>query len=221
MPPKVIACRVMIDEIRLFLPEGVETEVFDISLHTRPKVLKEGLQAAIDASDGKYDPILLGYALCSNAVVGLKAEHSRLVVPRTHDCIGIFLGSQQTYREENNKEPGTYFLTQGWIGDGGSLFSDYERMAAKFGSEKAEYVVREMLRHYKRLVYIRTPKAINLEADRAYARRMAERFSLRYEEIDGNTTLLQRMIAGDWREDFVVTEPGQETSFEQFMVDGT
>jgi len=28
-------------------------------------------------------------------------------------------------------------------------------------------------------------------------------------------------IAGDWREDFVVTEPGQEISFEQFMVDGT
>jgi hypothetical protein len=38
--------------------------------------------------------------------------------------------------------------------------------------------------------------------------------------MDGSTTLLERMIAGDWREDFLVTEPGQEISFEQFMVDG-
>ncbi len=52
---------------------------------------------------------------------------------------------------------------------------------------------------------------------RSYAKGMAERFNLRYEEMDGNTNLLERMIARDWREDFVVTEPGQEISFERFM----
>ena len=95
MPSKLISCRVMIDEIKLFLPEGVATEVFEISLHNRPEVLRAKLQEAIDASDGIYDPIYLGYGLCGMAVVGLMAKKSRLVVPKNDDCIAIFLGSRQ------------------------------------------------------------------------------------------------------------------------------
>jgi hypothetical protein len=47
----------MIDEIKLFLPEGVATEVFEISLHNRPEILRAKLQEAIDASDGIYDRV--------------------------------------------------------------------------------------------------------------------------------------------------------------------
>jgi len=37
MRARLIACRVMIDEIRRFLPSEVEAEVFEISQHVRPK----------------------------------------------------------------------------------------------------------------------------------------------------------------------------------------
>jgi hypothetical protein len=50
----------MIDEIRLFLPAEIETEVFEISQHVYPKELQQALQRAIDRSDGLYDPIYLG-----------------------------------------------------------------------------------------------------------------------------------------------------------------
>jgi len=67
----------MIEELRPFLPEGIATEVFDISLHTQPRSLRERLQEAIDASDGLYDPIYLGYGMCAKATVGLVARQSR------------------------------------------------------------------------------------------------------------------------------------------------
>ena len=218
MPSKLISCRVMIDEIKLFLPEGVATEVFEISLHNRPEVLRAKLQEAIDASDGIYDPVYLGYGLCGMAVVGLMAKKSRLVVPKNDDCIAIFLGSRQERLNQLASAPGTYFLTQGYIGDkGGSVFSDYDRVVKKYGREKAEKLMTKMLGNYNRLAYIRLPNVSTLEADREYSRTVAARFNMRYEEINGTTSLLKRMLEGDWGDDFVVVEPGQPIKTEHFL----
>ena len=99
MNPKLISCQVMIDELRPFLPEHTAIEVLDISLHVYPEQLQKRLQQAIDASDGQYDPIYLGYGQCSKAVIGLVAKESRLIVPRSDDCIEIFLGSRKARLE--------------------------------------------------------------------------------------------------------------------------
>jgi hypothetical protein len=220
MRTKLIACRVMIDEIRHFLPSEVETEVFEISQHIRPKLLKDALQAAITRADGNHDVIMLGYGLCSNAVLGLVAQKSRLVIPKMHDCIGIFLGSLQAYKDEMSREP-AFFLTQGYISgykaEQSGPLSEYDRAAKRYGHERAEKFLAEMMRPYKRLVYIHTTDSLDLEADRTYSRDMAERLHMRYEERAGTSDLLQRMVKGDWNDDFVVAAPGQELTLEQFM----
>lgn len=216
--PKLIACRVVIEEMRPFLPPEIATEVFDISLHTYPNRLREALQEAVSAADGHYDPILLGYGLCSQAVVGLVARESRLVMPRGDDCIGLFLGSQRARSDEALSEPGTYFLTGGWIGDGaGSPFTDHDRMVRRYGPQKAEALMGKMLRHYSRLAYIRMPNRAEVEADRAYAKAVAARFGLRYAEIDGTPRWLEGLIAQDWGNDFVVVAPGEPIRLEHFL----
>jgi len=208
----------MIDEIKPFLPEGIATEQFEISLHNRPEDLRSKLQEAINASDGSYDPIYLGYALCGKAVVGLVAQKSRLVVPKNDDCIAIFLGSREERLRQLASAPGTYYLTQGYIGDGaGSVFADFERVVQKYGREKAEKFRAKMLGNYHRLAYIRMPNVSTLEADREYARAMAAQFNLEYAEIEGTTDLLKRMFKGDWGDEFVVAEPGQPIQLAQFL----
>jgi Protein of unknown function (DUF1638) len=220
MTMKLIACRVMIDEMRRFLPFEVEAEVFEISQHTRPKRLKTALQAAVDRADGKHDAILLGYGLCSNAVVGLVARKSRMVIPKLHDCIGIFLGSHRAYLEEMAREP-AFFLTQGYIRgytvEQSGPQAEFERIAERYGKEKADKLVGQMMRPYRRLVYIRTSEALDLEGDRKYSHEMAARFGMRYEEMAGTSQLLERMVKGNWNDDFIVVEPGQEIKLEHFM----
>lgn len=215
---KLISCKVMIEEIRPYLPATVATEEFDISLHTHPNALRSKLQQAIDAADGVFDPILLGYGMCSKATVGLVAQRSRLVVPKSDDCIGIFLGSERQRRALTSEEPGTYFLTQGWIGSGltGPL-AEFERMVEKFGRQRAEALLAKMMRHYKRLAYIRMPMVASLAADREAAQAMALRFGMEYVEIEGNPRWLQNLADHTWGEDFVVAEPGQPLALEQFM----
>ena len=78
MGPLVIACAVMIDELRRLLPAGVPTRVLEMSLHTHPDRLHAALRTEIDQADGRHDPIILGYGLCGMAAVG-KARLSQPV----------------------------------------------------------------------------------------------------------------------------------------------
>ena len=123
---RVIACATVIEEMLPFLPEDVSYEVLDFGLHLRPADLRTELQAKINEASKDADVLLLGYGLCSLAVVGLKASTATLVIPRVDDCIAIFLGSCEAYQAQAKKEPGTYYLTKGWIEVGDNLFEEHK-----------------------------------------------------------------------------------------------
>ena len=213
---KVIACATVIEEMLPLLPPGVEHQVLDFGLHVNPESLNHILQDAIDTSASQADTIILGYGLCSQAVVGLRANGCTLVVPRVDDCIAIFLGSDAAYKQQHHIEPGTYYLTKGWIEAGDGPFAEYDRLVARYGQEKAAWVTHQILKNYTRLVLINTGQ-YELEHYRAYARRTAERFGLRYEEIPGSTTLIRKMVNGPWDDEFVVVPPGQTIRHEDFL----
>ena len=212
---KYIACATVIEEMRPLLPPDAVAEVLDFGLHVSPEKLKESLQKTIDASAKEAETVVLGYGLCSNAVVGLSASECTLVVPRVDDCIAIFLGSTATYRKECKKEPGTYYLTKGWIEVSDTPFEEYVRMKERYGKERADMIMKMMLKNYKRLAYIDTGRS-DQERYQAYAQKTARKFNLRYEEIAGSTALIQKMIHGPWDDDFVVVPPGETLMFADF-----
>ena len=71
---RVIACATVIEEMLPLLPADVSHEVLDFGLHLRPEKLRKVLQAKIDEASQSADVLLLGYGLCSMAVVGLQAR---------------------------------------------------------------------------------------------------------------------------------------------------
>lgn len=212
---KVIACATVIEEVLPLLQPDVAYEVFDFGLHLHPDRLRESLQEAIDAASGKVDTVILGYGLCSMTVVGLKATDCTLVVPRVDDCIAIFLGSRAAYRRQAEQEPGTYYLTKGWIEVNDTPFAEYEGLVERYGPERAERMVRLVLKNYTRLAFIDTGH-YQQERYREYARRMARRFGLRYERIPGSTALIEKMLYGPWDDDFVIARPGETIEYADF-----
>lgn len=218
---KVIACATVIEEMLPLMPPDLAYEVLDFGLHLVPGSLKTRLQEAIDAAcqDG-YDTIILGYGLCSMAVVGLQTRSATVVIPRVDDCIACFLGSREAYTAQNKKEPGTYYLTKGWIEVSDTLLDEYNRTAAKYGQARAERIMKVMLAHYKRLVYIDTGTD-NQDFYRDYARKVAERFDLRFEEVKGSDDLIYRTIFGPWHDDFVLAQPGQTIQYTDFKTSAT
>jgi len=217
---KVVACATVIEEMLPMLPDGMTYEILDFGLHLTPEKLRHKLQATIDAASGEADTIILGYGLCSMAVVGLKAGDCTLVVPRVDDCIAIFLGSHAAYKQQASQEPGTYYLTKGWIEVSDTPFEEYDRLVERYGTERADRMIKLMLKNYTRLAFIDTGQ-YEQERYREYAQRMAERFELRYEEIPGSTALIKKMLFGPWDDDFVIARPGDTISYADFKTTAT
>lgn len=212
---KVIACATVVEEMVSFMPPEMDREVMDFGLHMHPRSLTEALQERIDASVG-YDYILLGYGLCSNAVVGLVATTAALVIPRVDDCIAIFLGSKDAYRDQVRGEPGTYYLTKGWIEVGDTPLHAQGRLVETYGEARAARMVGLMLRNYRRLAFINTG-TYDLERYRAWSREAAERFGLRFEEVEGAPTLVEKLLFGPWDEECLVVPRGETMQLEPFI----
>ena len=214
----VIACATVIEEMLPLMPKGVSYQTFELGLHAYPDRLRVELQKAIDAAAAAADPdtetILLGYGLCSRAVAGLKSARHTLVVPRIDDCIGIFLGSAAEYDRQHRNEPGSLYLTKGWI-EAGAPFDGHDELIRRWGREKADMIQARMLKNYTRLVFIRTGDG-DLEQYQKRSQTAAARLNLRFEEIQGSGELVRRMVFGPWDMDFVVTPPGREISFLDF-----
>jgi hypothetical protein len=215
---KVIACATVIEEMAPRMPAEMAREVLDFGLHFRPEGLTAALQEVIDRSTG-FDTLLLGYGLCSRGVVGLRATTARLVIPRVDDCIAIFLGSRDDYKAEHAKEPGTYYLTKGWIEAKDSPLDALGELVPKYGEARAERMMRLMLKNYSRIAFIDTG-AYELEHYREFAKENARRFDLRYEELEGRPSLVEKLLWGPWDEECVVVEQGGVVEYAAFTADG-
>jgi hypothetical protein len=216
---KLIACAAVIDEMLPFIPSRMSHEVLDFGLHTNPKSLKRALQNAIDSSPTDIETILLGYGLCSQAVVGLRSGSRTLIIPRVDDCIAIFLGSAVEYQRQYRSVPGTYYLTKGWIEFGDTPFSEYDILLKRYGEQIAQRIINQILKNYTRLAFISTGNN-ELEHYREHARSMAERFGLCYEEIQGSDVIIKMMLYGSWNDEFVIIPPGKTVSFFDFRKNG-
>lgn len=211
----IIACATVIEEMLPHLSPDLGHRVLDFGLHVNPDALRKTLQEAIDTESETADTILLGYGLCSQAVVGLRATNCTLVVPKVDDCIAVFLGSAEAYREQAHRAPGTYYLTKGWIEAGDTPFHEYDCLVEQYGLEKAGWLMAQILNNYTRLALINTGH-YELERYREYSRGAAERFGLVYEEIPGSDALIRRLLHGPWDNDFVVARPGETISYLDF-----
>jgi hypothetical protein len=213
---RVIACATVIEEMLGWLPADVSHEVLDFGLHLRPEKLREALQVKIDEASPGADALLLGYGLCSMAVIGLQARTAHLVIPRVDDCIAIFLGSCAAYKEQAKKEPGTYYLTKGWIEVGDTPFEEHKQLVEKYGEAKARRMTQLMLKNYRRLAFINTGQ-YEIERFREYSQNTAEAFDLRFEEIEGSPALVQKMVNGPWDDEFLVIAPGETVKYTNFV----
>ena len=214
---KIIACAAVLEEIMPILPPDISYEMLDFGLHFRPENLKNTLQEAIDKSAKDAEILILGYGLCSNGAVGLKApETATIVIPKVHDCIAIFLGSHAAYMQELKEEKGTFFLAKGFIEVGDTPLEEYGRTVERHGKEIADRVMKIMFAHYKRILFVNTGHN-EIGKYRDHAQRVAKQLHLRYEEMRGSRVLIKKMIHGPWDEEFIIAKPGETITLEQFL----
>jgi hypothetical protein len=236
---KVIACEIALREIAFVASQSrhlVDLEFLAQGLHDHPNLGREAVQKQIDAvPSGKYDAILLGYALCGNILSALQARDTQLVIPRGHDCITFFLGSMERYQRLSEARPGSYYYTSGWLeclrrrgerappmnlqflptraGLNTGSESIYEEWVKKYGEERAQYLMEVMgqwAESYTHgvLIDFDFTKPLHLHEE---VEAICERRGWRFEQIEGDLHLLERWLNGEWDAgSFLVVPPGQK-----------
>lgn len=242
---KVLACKIFQRELSQVVPSC--PNVLDITfmqqdLHMDPSRLREALQQEIDRIENgddlhtnrrfmeKMDAILLGYGLCSNALVGIRSSRFPLVIPRAHDCITHFMGSKEKYAAYFEQVKGTFFYTQGWLDLGLDIGrADLERKRSEYmerfdGDEDAvEYLLdidRGMLRNYRYITYITWP-GMPAEQGLAMAQKCAADAGLELLQYEGSSRLMADFVNGNWNEeDFLILQPGQtlQPSYDSMVI---
>lgn len=223
-PPRMalLACSVFEKEIAL-LTQGsthiAEIRYFEMGLHDRPDILREELRKNIETLDARDDieAVALAYGLCGRGTAGLPASRRKLVIPRAHDCMTIFMGSKEGYAEHQRRCPGCFYYTPGWnrerrVPGPERLAAMRTELGAKFEQDDVEFLIeaeREQWAMHDTATYIElgTDDA-RREAD--YARKCAEWLGWKFEHIQGDPALLRALLWGEWDAGcFQIIEPGE------------
>ena len=224
MPLYILACRVLQSIMEPYLRDAnIPATFMEYGFHRTPQLMTPALQEELDRV---VEPsvIILGYGLCGNGLAGLKAGRHTLIVPRADDCITLLLGSYESYIREFTAEPGTYYLTKGWLESGSHPLKEYRELLEKYDRETADWIMDEQYRNYKRLVLI-APDQAELDAYRAKAREVAdfcaERWGYRYEERIGSDEFVKKLVTVAFQltestDDFLVIPPGGEVKQEMY-----
>jgi len=224
---KLISCEVLEREaLHCAGTAGVhiEIEYTEKAAHEKPEMLQKRIQDIIDRSKD-YDAILLGYGLCGNALNGLRAEGCRLVVPKAHDCCTLFLGSKKRFNELfEGRESMSWGSTGYCEKDGGYLRNSeigsiigydrtYEQYVEEYGKENAKYIWETI--HPEResddVLFIKIPETYDHSVYNEFEKEMTESGKIITVE-EGNMSIISKLVNGDWDDDFLIVEPGNEIS---------
>ena len=215
--PYAIACAVLAIDMKQSVKKlglDIEYKFLEAGLHNNPKLLKEKLQAAIDeiSASGLCDRIIIGYGICGKGTIGIQARSVPLSIPKVHDCVALFLGGDQAYKNEFKKYPGTYYLSAGWceektepmsqrkqwayFGEKKLYFNDLVEKHGKNVAQQTFDFLNSWQKNYQRAAFIETGAKKSLKYEK-FARDMAEEYNWKYDKIKGSQGLIKKMIAAD------------------------
>jgi len=219
----LLACSVFEREIALYARDAthiVTTQFFEMGLHDRPDRMRAVLQEQLEVVDARADIdwVVLAYGLCGRGTVGLSPRQHRLVLPRAHDCVTVFLGSKEAYAQHQCACPSCYYYTPGW--NRGRRVPGPERLEAlrtelgrKFDADDVEYLLaseKEQWARHDTVTYLDLGTD-DAESEADYARRCATWLGWQFERRQGDPSLLRDLLWANWDDDrFQVIAPGRQ-----------
>ena len=174
----VIACgalaREVLDVVRLNSLDWVDLECLPASLHNSPDLIPAAVEERLDAAEGRYRNVFVGYADCgTGGLLDLMLERRGVGrLPGAH-CYELY-ATGPVFASLHDREPGTFYLTD-------FLTRHFDRLVwAGLGLDRWPGLRDTYFGNYHRLVYLSQVPSPDLVAR---ARAAARQLGLSFEHI--------------------------------------
>ena len=214
MKKAFIACGLLKPDLDILLDEikpDLEIIWLESKLHSVPEKLKNEIQAAVDSLEG-YDQILLSYALCGNALIGLTATTADVIYLKTDDCISVIMCEHPCLGELRRR---SIFTNRSWLASSTMGSDDIAQAYQKYGEERAKEIIDMMYVHYKNTVYMQTEEEVESEASSA-AQKLAERTTTELIYEPASLNAYRALLKGEDHELIHTLKKGESLKFNDF-----
>jgi hypothetical protein len=175
----VIACgalaREVLDVVRLNSLDWVDVECLPATLHNTPDLIPDAVEQRLDAAEGRYRNVFVGYADCGTGGLLDRVLEARGVdrLPGAH-CYEFYATSPE-FALLHDREPGTFYLTD-------FLTRHFDRLVwAGLGLDRWPDLRDTYFGNYRRLVYLsQMPTSDLIERGRAAAKSLGLAFEHRH-----------------------------------------
>ena len=207
MQPVILTCR-SLEEYVVQAQNNMGTAFPVIALdkryHMEPKDMREQILSAISDLSKTYSTILVSMGFCGGSWDQVVAP-CRIVIPRVDDCVSLLLQQGDEYCA-NLKEMGHLYLYEKDPKE--SFFS---RIGEGMGTEDLDLdeLIDMYFGNYRYLDILDTGyNDCYSEEYAAAAQEEADRIHMDLDYVEGSIHLLEKLVSGNWNEQFLVAEKG-------------
>lgn len=182
----------------------------DRNLHAEPSAMEEAVLRLIRELPPEYDTVLVSMGFCGGVWDHVTAER-RMVIPRVDDCVSLLLQVDDRFIP-NRKEPGHLYLYETDPRDFSALtlMRDSSRLDEDLKKVDPELLFHMWFDNYRHMDIIDT--GFNDCYSEEYvtaAQANADQINADLDYVPGGNRMLEKLVSGQWDQQFIVAEPGQ------------
>lgn len=183
--------------------------VIDRIYHVEPEKMKTVISHELEKIKMKPETILVAMGFCGGVWDQVKAQ-VKTVIPRVDDCVSLLLTTDDQYIP-NRKENGHLYLYEDDPEKFSalSLLKDYQKASDEFRGFDEDTLFHMWFDQYYFLDIIDT--GYNTCYEEAYAEQAQKNADMIHAVLDyvqGSNRILEKLVSGEWDEQFLVAEPG-------------
>lgn len=183
--------------------------VIDRIYHVEPETMKQVIRQELEKRDWMPETLLVAMGFCGGVWDQVSAQ-VRTVIPRVDDCVSLLLAVDDRY-VPNRKESGHLYLYEDDPKSFSalSLLKDYRNASKEFQGIDADTLFHMWFDQYYYLDIIDT--GYNDCYEESYveqAQKNADMIHAALDYVQGSNRILEKLVSGDWDEQFLVAEPG-------------
>lgn len=183
--------------------------------HDNPAMMRQHILETLSSLPREADTVLVAMGFCGGSWDQVIADR-RIVLPRVDDCITLLLHQNDEY-QPNLKQMGHMYMLDG-DPEKFSPETMFENLSEKYEQWKAEALFDMWFENYHFLDVIDTGLFdCYSESFAAQAQRSADLIHCALDYVPGSNRLLEKLLRGQWDEQFLVAEPGHKIVHKDFF----